>query len=102
MLKKQLDQRGKILTANMPDTKKAVALGYQKTQEAIPKVIAKGYGHLAQEIINKAQLFDINIFSNEALVDALIKLELNDDIPIELYQSVAELFAWLTKIETAS
>lgn len=84
----------------MHDTKRAVALGYQKRQDAVPKVIAKGCGHLAQEIIKKAQSFDINIFSNETLVDALIKLELNDEIPIELYQSVAELFAWLTRVES--
>lgn len=82
----------------MPDIKKAVALGYEEKE--LPKVVAKGYGHLAQEIIKKAQTFDINIFSNTTLVDALMKLELNDDIPVELYQSVAELFAWLHQVES--
>jgi len=82
----------------MPDIKKAVALGYQ--QEELPKVIAKGHGQLAKEIIHKAETFDINIFSNETLVNALMKLELQEDIPVELFQSVAELFAWLHQVES--
>jgi len=83
----------------MPAIKKAVALG--RKEEDLPKVLAKGQGHLATEIINKAEAFNINIFSNDILADALIKLELNDDIPVELFQSVAELFAWLQEIDSA-
>ncbi len=83
----------------MPVTKKAVALGYDASTQDVPKVLAKGQGFIAQEIIKKAEAFDINIFSNPALADALIKLDLNDDIPAELYQGVAELFAWLANIE---
>ena len=84
----------------MPAIKKAVALGYK--EEELPKVIAKGQGHLAKQIINKAEDFNINIFSNELLADALIKLELNESIPVELFQSVAELFAWLKEVEHSS
>lgn len=81
----------------MPAIKKAVALG--RKNEELPKVVAKGHGHLATEIINKALDYNINIFSNDILTDALIKLELNENIPVELFQSVAELFAWLHNIE---
>ena len=86
----------------MPITKNAVALGFDQSKQNAPKVLAKGSGSLAQQIIDKAQEFDINIFSNQALVDSLMKLELNEEIPMALYQSVAELFAWLASIEQKS
>lgn len=83
----------------MPNIKKAVALAYDKNHDAVPKVLAKAKGVLAQQIIDKARECDINIFSNPMLIDALMKLELDEEIPIALYQSVAELFAWLAQIE---
>lgn len=83
----------------MPSTKKAAALGFESATQKAPKVLAKGQGHLAQQIIDKAIECNINIFSNKALVDSLSMLELDEEIPLELYQSVAELFAWLAQVE---
>jgi flagellar biosynthesis protein len=83
----------------MPDTKKAVALGFNEQTEDAPKVLAKGKGSIAQQIIDTALSHEINIFSNKLLVDDLLKLELEEEIPSQLYQSVAELFAWLAQIE---
>ncbi len=84
----------------MKDTsQKAAALQYNASQHAAPKLLAKGKGLLAQKIIQKAKEFDIPLFANEALVNSLLDMEIESEIPAELYQTVAELFAWLAKQE---
>ncbi len=84
----------------MKDTsQKAAALQYNASQDAAPKLLAKGKGLLAQKIIQKAKEFDIPLFANEALVNSLLDMEIESEIPAELYQTVAELFAWLAKQE---
>ncbi len=84
----------------MKDTsQKAAALQYNASQDAAPKLLAKGKGLLAQKIIQKAKEFDIPLFANEALVNSLLDMEIESEIPAELYQIVAELFAWLAKQE---
>ena len=78
---------------------KAVALQYDKEHSNAPKVIASGKGELALKIIQKANKFDVPIFTNEALVNSLVDLEVDKEIPAELYQSVVEVFIWLVKNE---
>ncbi len=80
-------------------TNKAAALKYDKKSGEAPKVIASGKGELAKRIIAKAHEFDIPIFSNEALVNSLIDLDIDTQIPSELYLSVVEVFIWLMKNE---
>jgi flagellar biosynthesis protein len=79
--------------------KKAVALKYDQTQSSAPKVVAKGKGAIAQKILAKAQEFEIPIFQNEALADSLLKLDVDEQIPPNLYKAVAEVFVWLMKSE---
>ena len=81
---------------------KAVALKYDKNGSGAPKVLASGKGTLADTIIQKAQEFNIPIFANKALVNSLIDLEINQEIPSELYQAVVEVFVWLMKNEKKS
>ncbi|OHD94720.1 MAG: flagellar biosynthesis protein FlhB [Sulfurimonas sp. GWF2_37_8] len=78
---------------------KAAALKYDKERSGAPTVVASGKGELAKRIIQKAQEFDVPIFANEALVNSLIDLEIDAQIPSELYQSVVEVFIWLMKNE---
>jgi flagellar biosynthesis protein len=78
---------------------KAVALKYDKEAQNAPKVIASGKGAIAQKIIQKAIEFDIPLFANEALVNSLIDLDLDKEIPNELYGAVVEVFLWLMKNE---
>ncbi|WP_104697947.1 MULTISPECIES: EscU/YscU/HrcU family type III secretion system export apparatus switch protein [unclassified Helicobacter] len=80
--------------------KKAAALSYQKQIDHAPKVVASGKGAIAEKIIQKAKEFDVPLFSNRALVDSLLKIEIDDEIPQELYSSTVEVFIWLNKIET--
>lgn len=78
---------------------KAAALKYDKQSSAAPKVIASGKGNIAQMIVQKAKEFDIPIFANEALVNSLVNLEIDHEIPSELYSAVVDVFVWLMKNE---
>lgn len=78
---------------------KAAALKYDKEAQNAPKVIASGKGAIAQKIIEKAKEFDIPLFANETLVNSLIDLDLDKEIPSELYGAVVEVFLWLMKNE---
>lgn len=83
----------------MPLYQKAVALAYEKNQQRAPKVIAKGEGLLAEKIIQKAREYDIPLFQSKVLVDSLINLELDEEIPPTLYKAVVEVFIWLYETE---
>lgn len=78
---------------------KAAALKYDKDNDSAPKVIASGKGEVALKIIEKAKEFDIPLFANEALVNSLVDLKLDQEIPKELYSAVVEVFVWLMKNE---
>ncbi|QOY51907.1 EscU/YscU/HrcU family type III secretion system export apparatus switch protein [Candidatus Sulfurimonas baltica] len=78
---------------------KAAALEYDKKSGSAPKVTASGKGTIAQSIIAKAKEFDVPIFANEALVNSLVDLEIDKEIPSELYQAIADVFIWLMKNE---
>ncbi len=78
---------------------KAVALKYDKSGQGAPKVVAKGQGEIAQKIKEKAQEFDVPIFKNEALASSLLNLDLEEQIPANLYKAVAEVFVWLMQNE---
>lgn len=78
---------------------KAVALAYKKNQDNAPRVIASGKGLLAQNIIAKAKDFNIPLFCNKNLVDSLLEIQINEEIPQILYDGVVEVFIWLNKLE---
>lgn len=77
----------------------AVALSYG-TDDPAPKVVAKGRGLVAEEIIKRANDSGVYIHQSKELVTLLMKLDLDDAIPPALYRVVAELLAWLYHIET--
>ena len=78
--------------------KKAVALRFDKTQESAPRVIASGKGESAENIIKIAKIHDLPIQKNEDLVELLSKVELNREVPDNLYKAVAEVFAFIYKM----
>ncbi|NRA85535.1 MAG: EscU/YscU/HrcU family type III secretion system export apparatus switch protein [Gammaproteobacteria bacterium] len=69
-------------------------IGLKYDQKSAPKVIAKGYGALAHELIAIAQENDVMIHQDEALSQFLNTLELGQEIPRELYIVIAELIAF--------
>lgn len=76
----------------------AVALTYGKNQSA-PTVVAKGRGLIAQAIIERAKQHGVFVHESVDLVGLLIKVELDQEIPLQLYLAVAELLAWLYRLE---
>ena len=76
----------------------AVAMAYQAGQTA-PKVVAKGRGLLAQAIIDRAKDAGVFVHESPELVSLLMQIDLDQHIPPELYMAVAELLAWIYRIE---
>lgn len=76
----------------------AVALAYQAGDSA-PKVVAKGRGLIAEEIIRRAKEHGVYVHESKELVSLLMQVDLDKDIPPVLYRVVAELLAWLYHIE---
>jgi len=78
--------------------KKAVALKYDKEKEEAPRVISKGEGETAKNIIKIALLNDLPIQKDEDLIELLSKVELNKEVPQNLYKAVAEVFSFIYTI----
>ena len=76
----------------------AIALAYQAGDTA-PKVVAKGRGLIAQAIIERAKEHGVFVHESEDLVAMLMQVELDENIPPQLYLAVAELLAWLYRLE---
>ncbi len=82
-----------------PDARQlAVALAYQ-TGEAAPRVTAKGRGLIAKAIIEKARSAGVYVHESPELVSLLMQVDLDQRIPPQLYLAVAELLAWLYRLE---
>lgn len=79
----------------------AVALAYAEGQVA-PRVVAKGRGLIAEAIINQARAHGIYVHESPELVSLLMQVDMDQHIPPELYRAVAELLAWLYKIEAGT
>lgn len=74
---------------------KAVALQYDKEKDNAPLVTAQGKGETAKNIIKIAEENGIPIKKDEDLVNMLSQIELNQEIPVELYQAVSEVFSFI-------
>lgn len=75
----------------------AVALQYAEGTREAPRVVAKGYGEVARRIKEVADENDVIIEANPHLAEALSGVELDETIPIELYQAVAEVIGFVLR-----
>ncbi|MCP4021364.1 MAG: flagellar biosynthesis protein FlhB [Desulfobacteraceae bacterium] len=75
--------------------KKAVALKYDQENDAAPKITAKGKGIVAEKIIELALAHDIPVKDDPDLIEILSELEIDEEIPSEIYVAVAELLAFV-------
>ncbi|MDF2722832.1 MAG: FhlB protein [Paenibacillus sp.] len=80
--------------------KKAVALRYAPEANQSPVVIAKGKGHIAESIVQKAKEHGVPLQEDPSLVEVLSKLDLNQEIPPALYQLVAELLSFVYRMDS--
>ncbi|WP_019638096.1 EscU/YscU/HrcU family type III secretion system export apparatus switch protein [Paenibacillus fonticola] len=79
--------------------RKAVALKYDPTQGDAPVVAAKGSGLLADKILEKAKEHGVPVQEDAALVEVLSKLDLDQQIPPELYTLVAEILSFIYRTD---
>lgn len=89
--------------AKLPDDprREAVALAYRQS-DAAPRVVARGRGLLAEEIINKAHEHGVYVHESPELVALLTQVDIDQHIPPQLYLAVAELLAWLYRVENGA
>jgi flagellar biosynthesis protein len=77
---------------------KAIAILYNENDSAAPKVVASGQGIIAEKIISTAREAGIHIQEDANLVELLSKVPIGEEIPVELYQTVAEVLAFVYQV----
>ena len=99
-VQKRLKQNQKKIKRHIEDLSpadkhkmRAIALKYDLGKKKAPKIIATGKGVVAEKILQVAQDNQIPFFEDKALTDLLAKLELDVEIPPELFTMVAEVLA---------
>jgi flagellar biosynthesis protein len=80
---------------NQSPIKKAVALKYSPTNKGAPILVAKGKGNVAEAIMKKAKDNGVPVQEDSSLVEVLSKLDLDQEIPPELYKLVAEVLSFI-------
>lgn len=79
----------------------AVALSHAAKDKA-PIVVAKGYGAVAESIVQRARDSGLYVHASPDLVKLLMHVDLDAQIPPQLYLAVAEVLAWLHQLEAGS
>lgn len=78
--------------------REAVALAYRDS-DAAPRIVAKGKGLIADEILARAKEHGVYVHASPELLSLLMQVDLDQHIPAQLYAAVAELLAWLYRME---
>lgn len=73
----------------------AAAIEYDSKKDAAPRVTAKGRGIIAEKIIDLAAKHGVPVKKDPALVQILSRLDIDEQIPSELYKAVAEILAFV-------
>jgi flagellar biosynthesis protein len=81
----------------MPPEKRALAVALQYDAPHAPRVVATGRGFVGEKIIATAEAHGVPIERNPPLAEALATIELDEEIPEQLYVAVAEILAFLLR-----
>lgn len=81
--------------------RQAVALSYD-ARDTAPRVVAKGYGTVAENIIRCAREHNLYVHDAPEMVSVLMHLDLDQHIPPALYEAVAGILTWLYRLEEAT
>ena len=84
----------------MEKSPKAVALKYDQKKDKAPRVIAKGRGEIAKKIIEVARAHQVPLVEDKNLIQILEALDLETEIPPELYRAVAEVLAFIYRLNS--
>ena len=81
----------------------AAALAYDDpvARDGAPRMVAKGYGLVAEMIVQRAKEAGLYVHEAPEMVSLLMQVDLDTQIPPQLYQAVAEMLAWLHGVEAA-
>jgi flagellar biosynthesis protein len=79
--------------------KQAAAVKYDEERDSLPRVTARGRGRTAERIVETAFEAEVPIIEDAALVSALMMMELGDEIPVDLYQAIAKILAFLYDVD---
>ena len=82
--------------------RRAAALSYDPQVDRAPRLVARGDGHLADRILALAREHGIPIHEDRTLVDLLARLDVDTEIPPELYRVVAEIIAFVFRVQRAA
>jgi len=77
---------------------RAVAVKYEADKDAAPRVVAKGRDFIAEKIIEAARIHGVPLYQDKNLVQVLEALDLDTQIPPELYRAVAEVLAFIYRL----
>ncbi len=83
------------------ERKKAVALRYDPEKDKAPVVVAKGQGSLAERIIEMAKKEGIPVVEDRELVEALVRVDVFEEIPPVLYEAVAKVLVFVRRIRSS-
>jgi flagellar biosynthesis protein len=86
------------MSKRLDEKKRAVAMAYS-AEDGAPRVVAKGSGVTAEAIISLARESGVYVHQSPELVNLLMQIDLDSEIPPELYQAVAEILAWLYSLD---
>ena len=99
---RKIKQRVDDLHLESKDKKdlKAIAVEYNVEKDRAPKIVASGKGSIAEEILKVAEENEIPLYQDATLANLLSKLQIDEEIPEELYTLVAEVLAFVYQLET--
>lgn len=80
----------------------AAALAYDPLKSEPPEVLAVGRGVTADEIVRVAKEHGVPLYEDAGLVEALARLDVTDRVPRELYAVVAEVLAYVYRVDAES
>ncbi|MDR3563829.1 MAG: EscU/YscU/HrcU family type III secretion system export apparatus switch protein [Negativicutes bacterium] len=81
------------------ERKQAVAIKYEQKHSQAPVVVAKGQGLVAEQIMAAAKQHAVPVYQNKTLAGMLMAVELDSQIPPELYKAVAEVLAYVYRLD---
>jgi flagellar biosynthesis protein len=83
----------------MKENKVAAALKYEHEKDNAPSVVAAGINEQAEKIIEIAKESDVHVYEDKQLAEQLAQLEVGKNIPIDLYVAVAEVLAFVARMD---
>lgn len=84
-----------------PSRPRAAALRYRTDRDAAPRVTAAGQGRVAEKILEVAAAAGVPVQHDPALAEVLSRLDPGEEIPPETYRAVAEILAFLYRLDKA-